>query len=268
MGVISGLTISSVNDLSEWTKNYEATGSLPSWLDFSTTLGKLTGNYKLADLTVGYSGWYKMLFKTPKWPIGGVYFDGIMRTEHASRIRATQYPVQTGVVMTDHAVIMPAEVTVEIMMTDCTNSAYFSGDTNTEIIYEALKLVNMYSNIVEQKPNNVIPTGDGRSALVWTTLKAMQQSRVPITVETRLQTYKNMIIEEMSAPDDNKTYHALKCTLHLKEIIMAGVAETQTSARAATTTAASTGGTSQATSAASNANAMAAINAQNNIGTS
>lgn len=264
MGVIHGLTISSISDLSKWVQNYQATKSLPSWLDFSTTLGKLTGNYKLADLTVGLSSAYKMLFKTPQWPIGGIYFDGIMRTQHQSRIRPTQYPVQTGVVMTDHAIIMPAEVSIEIMMTDTTNSSYFSGDTNTELIYEALRLVNMYSNIIYQKPNNVIAPGDGRSALVWTTLKSMQQSRVPITVETRLQTYKNMVIEELSAPDDNKTYHALKCNVRLREIIMADVAETQTSARSAATTLASTGGTAQATAADSNADATAAINSAHN----
>ena len=42
-----------------------------------------------------------------------------------------------------------------------------------------------------------------------------------------------MIIEELSAPDDAKTLHALKATVRLREIIVADVAETKVSARAA-----------------------------------
>ncbi|WP_371374909.1 phage baseplate protein [Sporomusa aerivorans] len=62
----------------------------------------------------------------------------------------------------------------------------------------------------------------------WMTLKAMQLARQPLVVETRLQTYQNMLIEELSAPDDVKTLNALKTTARLREIIVADVAETKT----------------------------------------
>lgn len=85
-------------------------------------------------------------------------------------------------------------------------------------------------------------TGDGRAAQTWLMLKRLQVSRVPITVETRLQTYVNMVIEELSAPDDVKTLHAFRATVRMREIFFAEVAETQTSARAAATKDASNGG--------------------------
>ena len=64
-------------------------------------------------------------------------------------------------------------------------------------------------------------------------------------IETRLGTYNNMLIEELSAPDDLKTLHALRCTVRLKEAIVANVSENKVSARPAATPA-TQGGQTQA----------------------
>jgi hypothetical protein len=55
-----------------------------------------------------------------------------------------------------------------------------------------------------------------------------------------------MIIEELSAPDDYMTLNALKCTVHLKQIIFANVAETVESKRPAATSGPTSGGAQQA----------------------
>ena len=102
------------------------------------------------------------------------------------------------------------------------------------VLYSITKIAQEYSvfkNLCSQIPSQL--QGDGRSAAAWTTLRAMQVARTPITVETRLQTYDNMIIEELSAPDDVKTLNAFRCTVRLREIFFATVAETQVSKRAA-----------------------------------
>ena len=103
-----------------------------------------------------------------------------------------------------------------------------------------------FSNILKKMPDLILEQGEGRSVKAWGTLISLMQSRVPLTVETRLQTYKNMIIEEVSSPDDCTTYYGLKCTVRLREIIFAEVAETETSARAAATAKESAGGQKQA----------------------
>jgi hypothetical protein len=88
----------------------------------------------------------------------------------------------------------------------------------------------------------VSSTGSSRSIDAWGALKKMQLERTPLTVVTRLQTYENMIIEELSAPDDYMTLNALKCTVHLKQIIFANVAEVKKSARPSCTKQATEGG--------------------------
>lgn len=228
MDIKKGLSIDGLNYFSDLV----STKKKPDLMKVGVEIGKMTGHYEIVNFLSGYKDMEQFLFRVPKWPIGGMYFDGVMRTEHISRVRPTNYPVQTGVTMTDHAIIEPAEVTVEIMMTDAKADSYLQ---TPPAIGNILKTVGtMYSNFagLPCMPTMVTTPGEGRSIDAWKSLRALQMARVPITVETRLQTYHNMLIEELSAPDDVNTLHALRCTVRMREIIFATVAETAVSARA------------------------------------
>lgn len=259
MGVKKGLSIDGINYFADLISGKQK----PDWMKIGAEVGKLTGHYEIADFLSGYKNMEQFLFSTPQWPIGGMHFDGIMRSEHISRIRPTNYPVQTGVTMTDHAIIEPAEITIEIMMTDTTAESYMNlppaiggvlqkaasipilggmiqdavmpvVDTFLQSAPIVKKIYDWYSNFrgLPKMPDILTQPGENRSIAAWKSLRAMQLSRVPITVETRLQTYNNMLIEELSAPDDVNTLHALRCTVRLREIIFASVAETAVSVRA------------------------------------
>lgn len=168
------------------------------------------------------------LFKSNQWPIGGIYFDGIMRTEHNSTLRMTTFPVQNGTYGVDHAVVEPSLLVIEVMMSDVMTIKHNNSPTVLNQIQNLLQKAIPSSNAVQMNSNL---TGEGHSVNAWSVLKSMQQSRIPITVETRLQTYNNMLIESLSAPDDFKTQNALRCTVRLKEIITVGTGAKITSAR-------------------------------------
>lgn len=257
MGVKKGLSIDGINYLSDVVSGKQK----PDWMQIGAEVGKITGHYEIANFLSGYKNMEQFLFRTPQWPIGGMYFDGIMRSEHVSRVRPTNYPVQTGVTMTDHAIIEPVELTIEIMMTDSSADSYMNLSpfvsgvlqkvTGVPIIGNVLqsaplvkKIYDWYSNFrgLPKMPDILTQPGENRSIAAWKSLRAMQLSRVPITVETRLQTYNNMLIEELSAPDDVNTLHALRCTVRLREIIFASVAETAVSTRASASAAESSSG--------------------------
>ena len=262
MAASKGLSVDGVNYFSSFMSGEKK----PDWMQFGKTIGQLTGDYKVMEFITGFSGLQQFVFRTPRWPIGGMYFDGILRTEHTSRVRTTNYPVQTGVVMTDHAIVEPAELTIDVMMTDTATDSLTGGDNLGSFVgmaanhflgaqiggilgsaftaYQKASSMKMYSNYMDLscKPVAMAQPGETRSINAWQALKTMQLERVPITVETRLQNYSNMIIEELSAPDDYKTLHALKCTVRLREIIFANVAETQVSARPSSTAGESAGG--------------------------
>lgn len=196
----------------------------PKWMDFAGALGSITGNNTLVNLMTGIKGLQSFLFKTPKWPIGGWYFDGIMRTEHTRKSRATQHPVQTGANISDHIILEPAELMIEIYMSDAYAPPSISvGNAFVDTILSEVTKTELL--------DGQFAAGSGRSAQAWRVLKLMQDLRMPIEVETRLDYYENMVIEELTAPDDVKTLNALSATLIMKEIIMVDVSEIKVSAR-------------------------------------
>lgn len=199
----------------------------PNWLDISKQVAVLSGTSVLLDLATGITGLKDFVFHTPKWPIGGLYFDGIIRTEHLSSVRPTEFPVQTGAVYSDHVIMMPSELSIEVMMTDSQSGKLInSGNMVVDIAVQTF-----VTSLIDGK----FGSGAGRSIEAYQALVRLQKERLPITVETRLHTYENMIITEVTAPDDVRTLNALKCTVRLKELMIANVSEVMTSARAQTT---------------------------------
>lgn len=267
---MNGLSIDGITSLAECITSPTAK---PDWLKIGAGLGQLTGNYSIVDFMTGMAGLDGVIFQGKNWTIGGMAFDGILRTDHASHVRATQYPVQTGVTMTDHAIVEPAELTIDIMMTDAASDGLInSGAMKDSFLVSAVggllgskagkvakavvtakNVINSVSAALDKAQSLTSQTtslnsllaelttsgmvsspGAGRSIAAWGNLKKMQLERQPLTVVTRLQEYENMIIEELSAPDDYMTLNALKCTVHLKQIIFSNVAETKVSQRPCT----------------------------------
>lgn len=138
-----------------------------------------------------------------KTNVGGFFFDAFLRLDHTTKLKITEHPVQTGASITDHAYMEPAQLTIEVGMTDVAKSllpGQFSG-------------------------------GWSRSVTAYQALKELQAQRIPIQVLTRLGLYKNMLIETITAPDDVKTLYGLRATITLREIIVAEVRTVKISAR-------------------------------------
>lgn len=201
--------------------------SRPGWLNFTKSISQLTGHHRLLDYTTSFTNLEKFVFYSNQWTIGGIAFDGIMKTEHVSTLKATHFPVQTGVNMTDHAIIEPSSLDIEIMVSDAHVTNSLSG------IHVSNWLADKAIGYLVKRflTNESTLSGGNRAESAWTTLKAMQISRCPITVVTRLGTYENMIIEKLSSPDDVTTLYALKANIHLVQIQVADVSEVQVSAR-------------------------------------
>ncbi|WP_203421490.1 phage baseplate protein [Brevibacillus borstelensis] len=148
-----------------------------------------------------------------KTNIGGWFFDAFLRSTHTSRLTITEHPVQTGAAVTDHAFLQPKELTMEIGMSDVATGlvpGQFTG-------------------------------GWSRSVQAFKVLQELQALRVPLQVHTRLGLYQNMLIEEISAPDDFTTLYGLRCTVTLREIIVAQVRTVKISAKPAVTNQANRG---------------------------
>lgn len=127
------------------------------------------------------------------------YFDAVLHVRHHQEVAITKHPVQTGAAISDHAYMQPAQVELEIGMSDAMDS-FVSGQYST------------------------VPS---KSVSAFDTFQQIQALRVPITLTTRLKTYQNMLIANIEAPDDVRTGFGLRCYIRFQQIIPAQVS-TQT----------------------------------------
>ena len=139
---------------------------------------------------------------------GNYVFDAYFSINHESNLTITEHPIQTGASISDHAYMEAQTVTFEIGMSNVMKDL-------------ALTSVKPFSG-----------TDSSRSANAYKILRQLQRDRVSIDAITRLGTYKNMLIETISAPDDNKTLFGLKATVTLKEIFVVNVTTVKISKRA------------------------------------
>jgi hypothetical protein len=126
-----------------------------------------------------------------KTSVGGYFFDAVLKIDHTSTIKITEHPVQNGANTADHAFKLPDRVVLEIGMSDCMD-AYISGQFSGH---------------------------KSKSISAYQTLRNLQLSFTPLELTTRLENYKNMLIEQISTPDDFKSLTGLKCTITLKQLI-------------------------------------------------
>jgi hypothetical protein len=123
-----------------------------------------------------------------KTNIGSFFFDAYLSMEHTSKLHITEFPVMTGASISDHSYLEARQLTIEVGMSDVAK--------------------------------DIVP---GQFSGSWS--RSVKANRIPIQVLTRLQLYKNMMIESLSVPDDNKTLYGLRASVSFKEIL---VATTQT----------------------------------------
>lgn len=125
----------------------------------------------------------------------GYFFDAFVKESHTGSVKITEHPVQSGANISDHAYNLPDKLTIEILVSDsmsCVVTNQFS-ETST------------------------------KSISAYKTLRKLKEKRMPLSVRTKLHNYKDMLIESMSVNDDYKSVSSLRCTVMLRQIIMAEV---------------------------------------------
>jgi len=138
---------------------------------------------------------------------GNYVFDAYFSINHESNLAITEHPIQTGASISDHAYMEAQSVTFEIGMSD------------------------VMKDISASSVSPFTGTSSSRSVNAYTVLRQLQKDRIPLDAITRLGTYNNMLIESISAPDDNKTLFGLKATVTLKEIFVVSVTTVKISKR-------------------------------------
>lgn len=127
----------------------------------------------------------------------GWFFDAFIRESHTGTVRITDHPVQDGTNISDHAYNLPDKLTIEIFVSDVMDSIILDQFSSPET-----KAINAYQ-----------------------VLRKLKEQRQPLCVRTKMNYYKDMLIESMTTNDDSKTTKSMRCTVMLRQIIMAQVSQ-------------------------------------------
>jgi hypothetical protein len=125
----------------------------------------------------------------------GYFFDAFIREGHTGSVRITEHPVQGGANISDHAYNLPDKLTIEILVSDSMDCV----------------VMNQFSEM------------STKSISAYQQLRKLKEKRQPLSVNTRLHFYEDMLIESMSVTNDYKSASSMRCTVMLRQIIMAKV---------------------------------------------
>lgn len=125
-------------------------------------------------------------------------FDTIVREGHTSELEVTENPVETGVVVSDHAFMKPARLEIE-------------GAVGDVWLYGQDEIGNPI--------DDVFASSVSRSAVAFQKLLGLQRSAELFSVQTGLKLYPNMIVASLSADQDAETAAILLFRASLREVI-------------------------------------------------
>lgn len=148
-------------------------------------------------------------------------FDAVFRLAHSQRLEKTQHPVQTGANLSSHAYLLPPSVELDIGMSDSMQQYASSG--------------TYLSRLISGSPSSSGATewsgqSGSKSVNAYQQLLTLQQSRVALTLITRLRKYENLLITSIEPTEDYRTKYGLRARVVMEMIITATVSSQPVSA--------------------------------------
>jgi len=141
--------------------------------------------------------------------VGGVttqiyVFDAVLSADHRQDATITSFPVQTGASISDHAYIQPAEITLDIGMSDAMDAYASSASSDPAIA------AGVWSG-----------RSKSRSVNAYQTMVDWEAKRVLMSLTTRLFTYPTAMVASLSPHENSGTITGLRCRVTFKQIFLA-----------------------------------------------
>lgn len=125
--------------------------------------------------------------------MGGLVFDAVFEETHEADLEVTDNPVETGVVVSDHAFMKPLRVKISAGVSDTPLAAV----TDDPFASDA-----------------------GRSRRAFELLTDLQKRAEPFDLQTGLKLYENMVCTSIRTSQDKDSSGALLFTAELREVII------------------------------------------------
>lgn len=125
--------------------------------------------------------------------VGGLTFDATFEEVHESALEVTDNPVESGVVVSDHAYMQPLRLVISAGVSDT-----------------PLRLPT----------NDKFSQGESRSRNAFNLLAKLQASAEPFDIQTGFKLYKNMVCTRINAPQSAALANAFEFTAEFREVII------------------------------------------------
>ena len=132
------------------------------------------------------------IFSPSIYRVGQLFFDGVLNETHNYSVTPTEQPIEVGANITDHAIVMPREISLSVIVGDI----YYSFSTPSS--YNLSK----------------------RSSDALQRLNLLLVARNPLTVICNLAKYTNMLLVGITANQDKTSNSTLIATLDFKELLI------------------------------------------------
>lgn len=128
-------------------------------------------------------------------------FDASIREVHSARYAVSQFPLETGAIVTDHVQKLPDQLQIDALLTD--------------------------------HPGRLVLPERGRHRNMWQQLVAFADLRQPGDMQTSFRIYTSMVIESMSAPRSVDQGRSVIVSMVMRKLEIAVVDQAQVLADAA-----------------------------------
>lgn len=152
--------------------------------------------------------------------MGSFVFDAVFEETHEADLEVTDNPVETGVIVSDHAFMKPLRVKISAGVSDTPLKGWGGG---YQVSQGALvgggggDGKDFWSRNVQ---NDQFASDSGRARRAFELLTELQKRAEPFDVVTGLKLYKNMVCSSIRASQDKDSSGALLFTAELREVII------------------------------------------------
>lgn len=147
---------------------------------------------------------FENLFIRTEKKIGEIQLDGVVSESHSSPVRITRNPVELGVDLTDHATLEPKKLTMVAAVTD------------TPLGFAAVtQLIDNVTGLFGSATTENLT----RSQAAYNALVALKNEREPISVQTGLVLYENMLITDVQVTQNKDSSRMVLMNITFEEVI-------------------------------------------------
>jgi len=145
----------------------------------------------------------------PKRRLGAFVAHAVIREQHSDQLQITDHPVAQGAKISDHAIKLPATVTLEMIWSNTPAVGLGSGVLSADAYSSAF-----------------VGTGPGQAADIYAKLLDLQTQRVPFDIVTGKRKYANMLLQSLGVVTDKESENILRVTATCREVLIVSLQTT------------------------------------------